>query len=485
MSSVRSALVWSFSERYINLIVTLLTTVFLARLLTPAQIGLFSLCATVTIVAGILRDFGVSEYLIQAPELDARRLRSAFSVAIAIAWTIAAVVFLSRHHIAAFYKEPGVAEVLGVLTINFLLLPIGSPAYAVLTRKMEFRKLFIIQTCSNVTQALTGVGLAWQGFGYMSLAWSSVAAIVAQVILITIMQPRSTMILPSFRGAREVLSYGSMFVFSRVIETFSRNAHEFVIARVYGFTSVGVFSRAFGLIEMFYSNVAAAILRVSGPAFAENHRSGEKLHQSYSHATAIMTGIAWPAFSFVAWMSKDIIYILFGSQWGAASHLAQILSIGIIPVYLIAFAPSLLMATGNIKRRLRVVLTYVPIHLVLVLIGSKFGLEGIAWIWALSNLIIFYLFSAAVCSVLKTTFWLLYRPSLPSLGVLSIVCLTQLCCALIAESLTSYAFVRLCIVGAATGVSWLCAIEITSHPIRLEIRRGLAAVVQVWRRRRA
>ena len=63
--SAKRALIWSLAERHAGLVVALVTTVILSRLLTPAQVGIYSLCAAFTAVAGILRDFGVSEYLIQ------------------------------------------------------------------------------------------------------------------------------------------------------------------------------------------------------------------------------------------------------------------------------------------------------------------------------------------------------------------------------------------------------------------------------------
>ena len=122
------------------------------------------------------------------------------------------------------------------------------------------RKIFCVQILSNTAQALTSVILAYRGHGTMSLAWGPVANVATQTALLTLFRPRDTLMLPNFRAARQVFLYGSMFVGSRVIEVFARNAHEFFIAKQFGFSEVGFFSRAFGLIDLFYTNVASAKL---------------------------------------------------------------------------------------------------------------------------------------------------------------------------------------------------------------------------------
>ncbi|MFY7940899.1 MAG: oligosaccharide flippase family protein, partial [Burkholderiaceae bacterium] len=91
--SARAALAWSFGERYASLVVTIASTMVLARLLTPKQVGIYSLCAALTAVAGILRDFGVSEYLIQEKNLTREKMQAAFGIALTVAWSIAALVF--------------------------------------------------------------------------------------------------------------------------------------------------------------------------------------------------------------------------------------------------------------------------------------------------------------------------------------------------------------------------------------------------------
>lgn len=466
------ALLWSVAEKYANLLVSLAGSMVLARLLTPTQVGVFSLCASVLAVAGILRDFGVSEYLIQEKELTDDRLRAAFAVAIAIAWSMAALIFMLREPLAAFYGEPGVASVLSVLCLNFLLLPLASPAFALLTREMAFRKMFVVQMISNSVHTATSIVLAWRGHGYMSLAWGPVAGIATQVLLVTLARPRESLLLPSFREARQVLRYGTLFVASRTIEIFTRNAHEFMIGKQLGFAAVGLFSRAFGLIEMFNTAVLAAIQRVASPVFANQHRAGHALAESFARGTAIFTCIALPFLGFIALMAGDIILVLFGHQWDAAAPLARILAISLAPTYLVALAPNLLASTGHVQRRLKVTMWYSPVHLCGVLLASFFGLEAIAAVWGVSNIVMVCLYSRQLRIVLGTGAATLFKPSLGSLLVTALSVLAQAATLLLCCQLDMPALVNLIAVTLAGAAGWLLAVRYTAHPVHEEIMRA-------------
>lgn len=467
--SVRAALLWSFAERYTSFGVTIISTMLLARLLTPAQVGIFSLCAAATAVAGILRDFGVSEYLIQEKELDRGKLRAAFGVAILVGWTIGLSVFLTRGLIADYFNEPGVGQILAVLSLNFMILPFASPAFALLSRDMAFRKLFVVQTVSNTVQSTAAVALAYTGHGYMSLAWAPVISILVQTMMVTYMRPRDSLMLPSLRGTGQVLNYGSMFVSSRVIETLTRNSHEFIIGKQFGFTAVGMFSRAFGLIELFYSNFTAAVLRVTTPAFANDHRDGNELPQRYALATSMLTVIAWPFFGFVALMSRDMILVLFGSQWLAAAPIASALALSVMPNYLTALGPSLLAATGHVKRRLMMTMAYAPVHLLAISTASQWGLNAMAAAFGISSLVALAIYAHQLPRVLSCTITQLFSASIKS-ALVAVPCIAAQAVVKLACQLYGLnSFVSLVLVAFAALTAWILASRALRHPAYREM----------------
>jgi O-antigen/teichoic acid export membrane protein len=282
--------------------------------------------------------------------------------------------------------------------------------------------------------------------------------------------------MPGFKAARHVLGYGSMFVTSRVIETTARNAHELLIAKQFGFASVGLFSRAFGLIELFYTVVTSAVLRVASPAFANDHRSGIPLNHAFARGTAIFTSISYPFLGFVALMAGDIIHVLFGAQWDAAAPLARNLAIALIPSYLVGLAPNLLAATGNVDRRLKITLLFCPVHLAGVFIASFFSLKLVAAVWIVSNSVMLWLYVIHLREVLDTNVAGLFKPSLKSVYVALISVGVQAAVLLLCREAGLPMLLNLILVTLAGAVAWIFAIRITGHTVNEEIGHMLAHV---------
>ncbi|MET0211277.1 MAG: lipopolysaccharide biosynthesis protein [Burkholderiaceae bacterium] len=469
--TVRGALAWSFAERYLSLLITVPTTMILARLLTPAQVGVYSLCAVVVNLASILRDFGVSEYLIQERELDREKLRSAFTITLAMAWGMALVIGVGRHAIAAWYHEPLLAELLLVLCLNFLMLPLASPSFALLNREMAFHRICVVQVSANAANALTSISLAWTGHGALSLAWGPVAGIAVQVAILVWLRPRESVMMPRLRGAGRQLRYGAMFTASRLVESGSRNAHELIIGKQFGFTSLGLFSRATGLIDLLGTTVSSAILRVATPALAADHRAGHSLVAPYAKGTAIFTGIAWPFMGGVALMSRDILALLFGNQWLEAAPIATLLAIAGLPYALTMLAPNALAAMGQVKRRLSVALWYGPIHLTCVLIASLWNLHAVAAVFVVGNLVSVAMYTRHLTELMATTPRALFGPSWSSaklaLGCCAGIALAQLGCYELSVPLIPR--IALCAVGGT--LAWLGSAALLNHPAMIEVRR--------------
>ena len=480
-TSPRVALFWSFAERYLGLMISIASTMVLARLLTPGEVGIYSMCAAFTAVAGILRDFGVSEYIIQEKNLTREKLRSAYAVAFIVAWSIGAIAFASRDVMATFYREPRVAEVMLVLTLHFLILPLSSPTFALLNRQLAFRQVFFLQLACNSAQAATSLVLAALGFGVLSLAWGPIANVATQTVILALLRPRDLLILPGLAQIRTVLRFGSMFVASRTIEVLTRNVHEPLLGKFYDFASVGLFSRAFGLIELFNANVTHAVVRVATPAFAAAHRVGDPLGQVFIRTTAIFTGAAWPFFGVVAVTADLIISVMFGSQWLRAAPIASWLALGMVPYSLTALAPQLMAATGHVKRRLRVTLMYCPVHIAAVLIALPHSLEAVAASWTISFSVQALLYGRQLREALRVRTRDLLRACVTSALVAAFVTLS---CAAVAALLHVQGVPPLLSLVACLGISalvWLLSAWALGHPAFAEFRRAIESV----RRRRA
>ncbi len=324
---VRRAFAISFLARHGRLAISFIAVMVLSRLLTPAEIGIFSVSAALIALGHAVRDFGIGEYIVQERDLTSARLRTAYGFSIVIAWVIAGVLFAASTPLALLYAEAGVGEVMRVLAFGFVIIPLGVPARAVLRRDMRFGVLAVAEVGSGSLQAATSVALAYNGFSYLSMAWGSVVGTVAAFLILALLRARHLAIRPTLSEWRRVASFGSYSSATTIIGQVGAAAPDLVMGRLLGFEAVALFSRALGPIRLFRNGIQGSLGKVLFPAFARRRRAEGDLGRDFLAATAMLCVFAWPFYGFLALMAFPILRILFGYQWDASVPLMQLLCI--------------------------------------------------------------------------------------------------------------------------------------------------------------
>jgi O-antigen/teichoic acid export membrane protein len=319
MGNVRRSLVLSFAERYSAVAITVVSMLILARLLTPRDIGVYSIAAVVVHLAHTVRDFGLGEYIVQERELTLPRLRTAFGVGISIAWGIAGLLALASQPVAAFYAEPGVGEVMRILALNFVLLPFTTVPIAMWRRDMRFGPPYVIKTVGGIAHAVTSVSLAMAGFGYASLAWAPVVGTATTMFMGNVFfRHRAMPWIPGLSDLGRIVKFTSFASSAAALRATGSGVPDLVIGKVLGMAEVGLFGRATSVIRLFEVNVSAGIRAVSISTFAQALRRGDDVRALYLKALELFTGLAWPFFAVLAVLAYPTVRILFGPQWDAA-----------------------------------------------------------------------------------------------------------------------------------------------------------------------
>lgn len=474
MSLVRKALLLSFSTNYTILIIGFVGTLFISRLLTPAQIGVFSVAVVLVGMAHLVRDFGVGQYLIQEKELTPAKMRAALALTLVIAWSMAALLALASGAIARFYSEPGVRQVILILAGNFLLIPFGSVSMAVLRRNMKFGALYLINVSSALAHLVTAVSLALLGFGYVSLAWAATAGVVVTIVIAGIYRPKELPWLPSFKGIRKVISFGSYTSGASVVGEVGRAAPDLIIGKVLSMEAVGIFGKAVGLMEIFNRLVMYAIWPVGLPHFSAQMRAGRDLKTGYLRVMSYITVLSWPFFSFVAWMSYPLVRVLYGTQWDASVPLVSILSVwaGVGSTFMLA--EQVFIALGQVKKRMQMVIISSAIKVGMILLAVPFGLMAVSIALAATILPGVYI----LMRYLKTLVGLRYADIIKATRKsLAVTLLTSLAPAAVFFTIPigpENVWLPLLLSAAGAAIAWVTGIFIFHHEIRPEVLTYLA-----------
>ncbi len=471
VSSVRRSLLYSLADSYLAVALQLASTLIISRLLTPTEVGIYAVAAVLAAMASTFRDFGVAEYLIQERDLTTAKIRAALAANLAMSWLMALLLYVSSSAVADFYREPGVAVVMRILSVNFLLIPFGAVTIAYFRRELNFRPIFWGGLLANVTAFVVAIAAALNGLGYLSLAWASLAGVIVTVVVSVLWRPVGFPWLPSLIGFAEVLRFGKHASGIYMYGQIGKSAPEAVIGRVLEMASVAYYSRANGVLEIFNRTVAKAVLPVCLPYFSQETRLGHETQVGYLKATSLLTVVGWPFFLVAGVVAFSAIRLIYGPQWMPAVQYTQILCLAAVFELPYFLANEVLIAHGRIDQSNRLQLLVQGVRLASLALIVPFGMLGLCWGLVAAGLIGAFISHLYLHRIINLRFTDVIKACLGSAGV-AIFCVAPvgLLVLLVPQNENNYALVM---AGSAlvASVSWFIALFAFDHPLLAELRR--------------
>lgn len=468
LSSVRRSLVFSLADSYLGVALQLVSSLIIARLLTPAEIGVFSVAAIFAALASNFRDFGVGEYLIQEKNLTTKKIRAALAANIGLSWLMAVILFLASGPVADFYRHAGVTTVMQIQSVNFLLIPFGAVTMAYYRRELNYRPLFIAGLLANTTSFLVATTGALAGFGYLALAWASLAGVLVTVGYAVSVRPADLPFWPSLSGLREVVNFGKHAIGIYFLGQVGKSAPEAVIGRALDMASVAFFSRANGLMEIFNRTVLRAAAPVCLPYFAQEARAGQRTAEGYLKATTLLTGIGWPFFVYIGVIAYSAIRVLYGGQWMSSVPLAQILCVVAILELPYWLATEVMIAEGRIDQSNKLQFVVQGLRVASLALVVPFGLTGVCWGLALAALGGTFASHRFLRQIIGLRFRDMVRACIPSGAVTAVAATPSLVVALFIEQTEANCLAVFAGCSLATGAAWIASLKICKHPFWME-----------------
>ena len=470
MSRARKFLFASFGKNYIAIVLQLLSSVIIARLLTPHEIGIFSVGIVLIGFAHTFRDSGSTTYIIQEKELTTDKIRAAFALTLISAWLLALAIGLGSGYVAEFYHEPGVRSVMMVLSLNFLLLPFGSVPIAYMHRKMDFKYITLVNIIPNIVSVAATIGFAYSGFSYLSMAWGSVSGTVCTILLVQIWRSKELPFLPGFKGIRNVFSFGMLSNLVMILVDISKGIPDLIIGRVAGMTVVGYFGRSMGLVSMFENLVMRSLWSVALPHFAEQSRSGDSMKRNFLISMNYVTALAGPFFACLGLLAHPVILVLYGEQWEPSVSLLRLLCLSSLITSPFLFLGAMFSVTGKMKQNVYFLSIHASFVGALVLIAAYHGLDALGVAFIGINLVDSIIFFRQCRIVMGVRFLEIASVLRQSAGVTIAAVIPVLILLAWGEYFPLWNLWTELILGVVcSALGWTCGIFLFKHPLKKEI----------------
>lgn len=315
MSSVRQKVALQFIVSNLALIANFVLTIVLARLLSPQDIGIFSMSAVLMAVAHVFRDFGVTSFIKREKELTPDSLSSALGVLLITSWSVAALMFLSAPYWAHFFHEARVVPVVQVLALGFVFIPFGSIPMAIISREMDVKKSAAIGAVATVVYFGASLGLALAGFGPMTMAWANLINIIITGAMARWLLGRPLPWMPSFRQIKGIVHFGLGNLLTALLKAADNALPDILLGRWMTPTAVGLFSRANSTVNMVSTALLPTVNYFALPYMAKVHHANGPVAGEYLRATSLINALILPALAAIAVLAQDIVSLLYGSAW--------------------------------------------------------------------------------------------------------------------------------------------------------------------------
>lgn len=387
MSKVRKALLFSVVTQHSTQFISLISIAILARLLTPAEIGVFAVAASVAFLAIELRALGVGQYLIREENICDEKIRSATGVMIVVSWSLALLIALCAPAIADFYSQQDLTVIFWIIASTFILAPFSGVPNALLSREMRFQPLFVIRFFTTIARAGSSIGFVLLGFSYYGLAMGILVGAIVELAITTYYRPANTPWIPTFSRFKELFRFGIFTSTANTLQQFSLSIPDLVLGRVATMTDVGLFSRGLGVIVFLNKILGQAVAPVVLPHLSEVKRTGGSVADAYLRAISLQAAFCWPVFAIVNLSAYSMINALFGDQWDAAVPIASALALWAILQSTHSFASYALMTEGRERLMFKKEIIVFVSRLSAVLIAAPHGLLMVAWAMVLAGVV--------------------------------------------------------------------------------------------------
>ncbi len=360
-------------------VLKLVVLVLLTRLLTPADFGVVTAALVVINFSLSFSQVGLGPALVQRPVLEPRHITTAFIASTVFGLLLAAVMWLAAPLIAQFFRMSHLTPVVRALGLIFVISGVGTVPESLLHRNLRFRLIANRDVLAYAVSWLgVGVGMAFFGWG----AWSLVAAQLTQVTTRTAIllraAPPSLAGRPTWASFIELMEYGVGQSITRMGVILANQADNLVVGRWLGPVALGLYSRAYQLMQVPTALLVDVLDKVLFPAMARVQAEPRRLASAYLGGTAALVLVTLPIGVVAALLAPELVAVAFGSRWEALVPPFQVLALGMMFRASIRMSDSLSRATGRVYRRAWRQWLYAGLVFSGAWIGLRWGVTGVA-----------------------------------------------------------------------------------------------------------
>ena len=361
------------------------STIFLARLLLPNDYGLVAMVTSFTGFVLMFKDLGFSQAIIQKDIINQEEVSMVFWLNVYISILLGLLVLGMGPVLVSFYNEPRLMPITIAYASVAIMGGISSQHSALLNRQMKFQVLSRITMASSFVSLIAGLVLALNGFGYWAIVAINVVSAFVQAVLLWLSCNWKPTLMRINKTIKSYVHFGAGVTGFNMVNYFSRNLDNILIGKYIGAGPLGLYSKAYQLLMLPISQLRDPLNAVGTPAMSSLFSDPVKYRRYYTEYLFLLSFFSIPIVVFLFVCSKPIILLVLGPNWAEAASIFQLLAITAL-IQPIASTRGMVLLTSGQSGRFFMWGVYNAVAVIIAFaIGVRWGIEGIAIAYAISN----------------------------------------------------------------------------------------------------
>lgn len=372
-------MVWAAVQRFGIMILSFVSNLILARLLSPDDFGAIGMLAIFIALSTNFIDGGFGSALVQKTNPTQKDYSTIFYWNLSLAIVLYVVIWFCAPYIASFYGISVLSDLLRVQAIILIINSLGLVQRARLRKQLQFKRIAIVDLTASLIAVTTAIICAYKGLGVWSLVVYQLMLSSSQTIGLWITHRWAPSLIFDLESFRSLFKFGGFLLISDLLNTLCDNIQGLIIGKRFSPSVMGYYAQAKKLEEVPTTSLSNIVAQVTFPVFSE--LKGEQValraaHQKCVHATNF---INIPLMALLIVIAQPLIVFLFTDKWLDSVPYFRILCVSGLANCLQSINYQLYVAMGHSKSMFKWNLLKRGVGIVLILVGATMGVTGILW----------------------------------------------------------------------------------------------------------
>ena len=308
-------MIWTSLQKYSTMLISFISGIILARLLTPYDYGCIGMLSIFMVLAEAFIDGGFGSALIQKKRPTQEDYSTIFWFNVSMSVLLYTILYVSAPAIARFYDIPLLCDVLRVQGLVLFIYAFNIIQRNQLRKKLNFKVLSIVTITTSITSLLITIIMAYYDFGVWALVAQNIitAAIPALVFWFYIKwRPIWTFSVKSFK---ELFSFGFYMFLTHLLNQFGHQLQGLLIGKMYNPATMGYYSKAHGTEKLASISISSVMMQVTYPLYAEVQDDKKQLANMIKRITITISFIIFPMMFILLLCAKPFFLLLYSDRW--------------------------------------------------------------------------------------------------------------------------------------------------------------------------